>query len=658
LDRGYAITIPPRTRLSATVRPEATYDASITLIGGTMGACEASPLVCLGASDSGGAGVAETARTINATAESRRVFVVVDSSTALAAGQFDLDLVLESVPAGDTCTNAEVVTAGVYSGQSTSGYGNDYSGASNGVNNCTSSDPGLDRVYQVTLPPGMRLTASIVPEGGGDFDPSITLVAGPAERCDLVPRVCLASDDFGASTERNFVQRINGTTGDETLFIIIDTYLPGGEGQFALTIDIDSPPAGDRCADAISIGAGHIDAQTTLGFTNDYVTAASNGCVRAALGLDRVYRIDVPAGQRVTVNATPSSSFDVALTLIDGPASACDASPRVCLAASNSAGAGGAEVARMINASATAKSIFAIVDSAAYGGGVFDLEVAFDNPPSGDSCANAGPVPAPSVTQSTALYTDDIRGGAGCLTSPGPDRVYAVTVPDATELVVTAAPLSSSWDLLLHILDGPAGRCEAAQRVCLASVNAQGAGTAEVARYSNWSGAERPVFVVVDAATNTAGEFTIQTELRPLSLRPEGDLCRSATPLSVGELVAGTTMTLSDDYRAPVSCTGASTLGPDRVYSVTVGAGQELTVVVLPEAMFDASVYLLEGPAARCEAGILECSGGADREGPGLAETAHYRNASSAAESIFIVIDGYAIGEAGGFLIQASLTGP
>jgi hypothetical protein len=658
LDRGYAISIPPQTRLSATVRPEASYDLSLILIEGDVAACEASPLRCLEASDSGGAGVAEVVRAVNATDQMRRVFLIVDSATQGAAGQFELDVAFEGVPAGDTCTNAEVVAAGTYTGQHTSTYGNDYGGASNGVNNCTSSDRGLDRAYRVELPPGMRLTASVVPEGATDFDPSITLVEGPAERCAAVPRVCLASDDFGASTERNFVQRINNTSQSETLFIIIDTYLPGGEGAFALTVDIDSAPAGDRCIDAIAIGAGRTEGHTTLGFTNDYVTATSNGCTRAALGLDRVYRVDVPSGKRLVATATPAASYDLALTLIEAPASNCDAAPRVCLASSNVAGAGAAETARVVNGSDAAKTVYVIVDSAAYGGGTFDLDVAFDDPPSGDSCANAEPAPVAPAVQTTSSYTDDVRGGEGCLASPGPDRVYAVNIPDATELVVTVTP-SPLFDVLVHIVDGPtASRCEGAQRACLASVDVQGAGTAEIARHRNWSGATRPVFVVVDSAAPMAGELTIQVDLLPLPARPEGDLCRNATTLVPDTLVAGTTDGWTDDYHAPLSCTGFSTLGPDRAYAISVGAGQELTVVVTPAAFFDASLLFVKGPASRCESAGIECIGGADRVGRGQPEVVHYRNESSQAETVFVVVDGYAVGESGAFGIQATLDGP
>jgi hypothetical protein len=44
--------------------------------------------------------------------------------------------------------------------------------------------------------------------------------------------------------------------------------------------------------------------------------------------------------------------------------------------------------------------------------------------------------------------------------------------------------------------------------------------------------------------------------------------------------------------------------------------------------------------------------------GRGQPEVVDYRNESSQAESVFVVVDGYAVGESGAFGIQATLDGP
>jgi hypothetical protein len=90
-----------------------------------------------------------------------------------------------------------------------------------------------------------------------------------------------------------------------------------------------------------------------------------------------------------------------------------------------------------------------------------------------------------------------------------------------------------------------------------------------------------------------------------LSIAAGGDDCASATVIaSVPYNDSGTTSNATDD---PVflnsTCAGGgagSREGPDRIYSLTVGAGNSLTFQVTPAATYDVDVYLL----GTCSAGI------------------------------------------------------
>lgn len=242
-DRAYAVQVPNGQQLTVTATPAGGFDPSLSLIAGPASTCDVEPRICLASTDSGPAGAAETLRWTNRSGGDMTVFVLVDSAAADTGGDFELLVAMEGPPAGDLCANAPLIGAGVYSGQSTTGLSNDYSGASNGVNGCTSSDRGLDRAYAVELPAGTRLTASVQPDDAtSEYDPSITLVAGPASNCDVSPRVCLAADDFGVATYLNVVQHTNTSAAPQTVYIIIDNWAPADTGgTFTLTTTLDVP---------------------------------------------------------------------------------------------------------------------------------------------------------------------------------------------------------------------------------------------------------------------------------------------------------------------------------------------------------------------------------------------------------------------------------
>jgi hypothetical protein len=83
-----------------------------------------------------------------------------------------------------------------------------------------------------------------------------------------------------------------------------------------------------------------------------------------------------------------------------------------------------------------------------------------------------------------------------------------------------------------------------------------------------------------------------------LSVAAGGDDCASATVIaSVPYNDSGNTSTATDDpLFLGSACTGGgagSREGPDRIYSVTVAAGNSLTFQVTPAATYDVDVYLL-----------------------------------------------------------------
>lgn len=97
-----------------------------------------------------------------------------------------------------------------------------------------------------------------------------------------------------------------------------------------------------------------------------------------------------------------------------------------------------------------------------------------------------------------------------------------------------------------------------------------------------------------------------------------GDQCSAPTPISsLPFFDTGTTVGARDDASAlPATCsTYASVAGPDVVYSLVLGAGNDLTFSVTPEAGYDVAIHLL----STCD-DALSCVSGSDTGLVGMTE--------------------------------------
>jgi hypothetical protein len=135
---------------------------------------------------------------------------------------------------------------------------------------------------------------------------------------------------------------------------------------------------------------------------------------------------------------------------------------------------------------------------------------------------------------------------------------------------------------------------------------------------------------------------------------PANDTCAGAIeiPFVEGFSVVTTTMGAVSDYNLTLAdCTGYTTAGPDIVYTVTMAAEQEITLVWTP-VTFDAALYVVTdcaNPAATCVAG-------ADDGGSGGAETVSFQNTTGVTTTYFIICDAYGTGSGPATLsIQAAV---
>lgn len=285
------------------------------------------------------------------------------------------------------------------------------------------------------------------------------------------------------------VVQVSGTTTND--FNIPVTFMvyaeDDSEQDYIVTLAFD--PAGDTTASAQVLTASPV-AGTTVGYANDY---AYGGYA----GQDIVYRyaITIPAGKRLALTATPTG-WDLAVCLLD--------STLTLLSTMDAGGSGVAESLAWNNGTASALSVYIIVDaSAADQKGAFDLTFAIGNPPMGDIYATATAISGGSGTlanETTVGYLNDYELG-GFL---GPDRVYAYTIPVGKTLSVTATP--GSWDAAICIVSITKTR--------LASSNVGGSGVAENAAYLNGMPFAMDVYIIVDGyGTTSFGIFDLTWSL-------------------------------------------------------------------------------------------------------------------------------------------------
>lgn len=136
---------------------------------------------------------------------------------------------------------------------------------------------------------------------------------------------------------------------------------------------------------------------------------------------------------------------------------------------------------------------------------------------------------------------------------------------------------------------------------------------------------------------------------------PANDTCATATAITIGTPVTGTTAGAKRNYSAGLdasACTGSLQPGPDVVYTVDLAAAQQITVTLSGlEPTYDGGVSLVgPGAAALCDAmPIATCVAGADDKFAGQTETFTYTAVT--AGTYFVIVDGYTPEDGGAYTL-------
>jgi hypothetical protein len=235
-----------------------------------------------------------------------------------------------------------------------------------------------------------------------------------------------------------------------------------------------------------------------------------------------------------------------------------------------------------------------------------------------------------------------------CTVSRGPDRVYLAQAPAMQRFSVTVTPTPSAadagFDPSVAIIAGPATACDSPTRRCLTGSNSALRNAPETAGFANVSQTAQAVFVVVGATSDVADQdttFSISSATMPVQA---GDVCENAQAITSG--MALPTESLVGYFRdyAFASARGCrSGSGSDRVYSVSVAAGQTLTVRGLPDAMSDIVLNVVDGPAS-CNVSALTCLVSADRGAAGTEDRLTWMNTTGAPKTVLVVVSRYTPG--------------
>lgn len=658
-DLVYSTTVPPGERLVVTVTPTnrdagVVFDPSLSLVAGPAASCTSVDAgVCLAGDDQRGA---DTVSWLNEDAFERDVFVVVDSylsepdvvAGVAAAGAFTLEARLETPGAGDRCDSAELVPSTGSRASTLTGYGPDYAF---GSSRTCALQAGPDRVFLVDVPAGERLTATATPFPDAGLDVVVNLVGAPEASCRASPAVCLARADLGFSGEPDTATFINQSATSLGVFVVVGSYAAAPSGSdFTLTTQTQAPPPGDTCATAITLTPGTpLSAQSFTGFGDDVGDGdrcASSGFSGASA--DRVYSVQVPAAKQLTVTVTPQSGLDTLLSFIDA-AAGCG-SPQTCLAGdAASSPTGRPDTLAYTNRTGAPLTLFVVVDARANTFGDFDVVATVADPPPGDFCGIALPLPLTPGTPTagtTVGATNDFEGGDRCATgTTGPDLSYAFDVPPGERVTVTVTPTSGDggFSPSVSLVPGPASSCDAMPVRCVGAANAASGSTApRSASTFNGGATPLPVFAIVDGLRGGAGSFTVSAAAAP---PPADDVCSATTsvlpvtPLMSQQPLTGQALVgFSHDYDCVRSAAGA-----DRLWLASVGAQQRLTVTVTPTPLspdagsFDPVVSVIEGPADACDSTARRCLGAIDETAQAGAETLRLNNAGGA-RTVYVAV--------------------
>lgn len=273
-------------------------------------------------------------------------YVLLDNYGNTVNSTYDVAFQLdapEAGPANDTCATPATLVPNVSQTVDVT------SALTNATYPCAVDLGGGDVVFTFTLTQAQKVTLTLLGTSGED---GVLQLREPA--CASGPaRACADTSSSGAET------LLFNSLPAGTYFVDVAAYRASG-GSFGITLELDAPvtpPANDTCAapEVVTLVNGAAGATASLDTANPDVL--SDLCRPEAHGADVVYAVDVPAGQTLTVVATPQGP-DVDPVVFVRTGTCASAQSLECR---DSAGGGSAETLTVPNLGATPVTMFVVV---------------------------------------------------------------------------------------------------------------------------------------------------------------------------------------------------------------------------------------------------------------------------------------------------------
>lgn len=375
-DIAFTVQVPPRSRSLVTASEPSSSSVVAPVLNGfeSTTACGATAFSCTGVRSN------RVLDFVNPTDVPVTRWVVVDATPTSAAGPIELNHAtspLVTSNAGETCATAAPLTEGTYYG-TTAGRMRELQFTT--AQGCRATGAGPEVVYSVVVPAGRRGAVQARAVDRNSLNRVVVNVVASEAACSA-PSACVGSSSSAAG-----VLIDNRTTSDQTYWVVVGSSDASPVG-FDITYAWVPFTVGDTCADAVPIGGNEVLRSQTLDDTNRTLGMALDGhrndiafqgisCVGpTGTSRDRVYRVVVPAGQRLSVTAQPDRLGDISIHLVD--AAECDSSIDTCLAAANASPVGIAENVSYTNTGSASREVFIIIKNSA---GVFNLTTRTETP--------------------------------------------------------------------------------------------------------------------------------------------------------------------------------------------------------------------------------------------------------------------------------------
>ncbi len=320
----------------------------------------------------------------------------------------------------------------------------------------------------------------------------------------------------------------------------------------------------------------------------------SKGCTNTSAA-ELVYKLDLPAREKVTVAVETQVRFDSVIYIRKGDCSDPDAEVSCNDDAPPPGGTDKDQRHSRIEQVLDPGTYFVFVDGYNGNGGSFKMHIDLTDVPALAELCSKAPLLADGTPTSGSTDGAFDNAGASCGDGAhGPDTIYTLALPRRSRVRVTMH--SDDFAPVVHVRS----RCDDPEKAVGCS---DSGGADHEATYLDILDPDTYAVFADSSVREANGKFTITAETAPeLGAGVRGDTCRDAIPLSrTDPTVSGDTFAAKDDVAGQCGGTGA----PDQIYRLDVATRTRFSAHLVKEESSHQLVLLkgCTGPKAELDCG-------------------------------------------------------